>query len=177
NSKTIDVNGGTILPGFINAHVHKAYNEKLLQAWSQAGITTVRDLAAYPPYSSFDDRDRLNQNVLNARLVAAGPQMTGGFVPSGYPSPVFVNSAKQARVKADRILNEGADQLKIMLESNWGNQAMSEAVARAIVETAHKLDKKVSAHISLSRDIETAINVGADDLAHMAVNRVPDKLL
>jgi imidazolonepropionase-like amidohydrolase len=177
NSKIIDVNGGTILPGFINAHVHKAYNEKLLQAWSQAGITTVRDLAAYPPYSSFDDRDRLNQNVLNARLVAAGPQMTGGFVPSGYPSPVFVNTAKQAQVEADRILKEGADQLKIMLESNWGNQVMSEAVARTIVKTAHKLGKKVSAHISLSRDIETAINVGADDLAHMAVNRVPDKLL
>lgn len=177
NSKIIDVNGGTILPGFINAHVHKAYNEKLLQAWSQAGITTVRDLAAYPPYVSFEDRDRLNQNVLNARLVAAGPQMTGGFVPSGYPSPVFVKTAKQARVEADRILKEGADQLKIMLESNWGNQAMSEAVARTIVETAHKLDKKVSAHISLSRDIQTAINVGADDLAHMAVNRVPDELL
>lgn len=177
NSKIIDVNGGTILPGFINAHVHKAYDEKLLQAWAQAGVTTVRDLAAYPPLSSFDDRDRLNGNVRNARLVAAGPQMTGGFVPSGYPSPVFVKTPGQARAEADRILKEGADQLKIMLESNWGNQVMPEKVARAIVETAHNLGKKVSAHISLSRDIEKAINAGADDLAHMALNRVPDKLL
>ncbi len=54
---------------------------------------------------------------------------------------------------------------------------MSKKVARAIVETAHKRDKKVSAHISLSRDIKKAINAGADDLAHMALNRVPDKLL
>lgn len=177
DSKIIDVNEGTILPGFINAHVHKAYDEKLLQAWAQAGITTVRDLAAYPPKSSFDHRDRLNKNVRNARLVAAGPQMTGGFVPSGYPSPVFVKTARKARAEADRILKEGADQLKIMLESNWRNHVMSKKVARAIVETAHKRDKKVSAHISLARDIETAIKFGVDDLAHMALNRVPDKLL
>jgi imidazolonepropionase-like amidohydrolase len=177
DTKIIDVNGGTILPGFINAHVHKAYDEKRLQAWAQAGVTTVRDLAAYPPLSSFDDRDRLNKNVRNARLVAAGPQMTGGFVPSGYPSPVLVKTPEQARAEADRILKQGADQLKIMLESNWGNKVMPEKVARAIVETAHNRGKKVSAHISLSRDIKKAINVGADDLAHMALNRVPDKLL
>jgi len=80
NSKVIDVNGGTILPGFLNAHVHRAYNERLLQAWAQAGVTTVRDLAAYPPYSSYEIRDSLNKDPRNARLVAAGPQMTAGFV-------------------------------------------------------------------------------------------------
>lgn len=177
NSRVIEVNGGTILPGFINAHVHRAYDESRLRAWAQEGVTTVRDLSAYPPSSSFADRDRLNSLPLNARLVAAGPQMTGGFVPPNYPSSVFIYSVEQAQVEADRILNEGADQLKIMLESNWGNQVMAEKVARAIVEAAHRQGKKVSAHISISRDIETAVNVGVDDLAHMALDRVPDDFI
>ena len=54
---------------------------------------------------------------------------------------------------------------------------MSEEVARAIVETAHRHGKKVSAHISLSRDIETGIKIGVDDLAHMALDKVPNELL
>ncbi len=176
-SKVINLEGGTILPGFINAHVHGAYNKIYLQAWAQAGVTSVRDLAAYPPYSSFATRDRLNKNPLNARLVAAGPQMTGGFVPRGYTSSVFIYTVEQARVEADRILNEGADQLKIMLESNWGNRVMPESAARAITETAHRRGKRVSAHISLSRDIETALNVGVDDLAHMVIDELPDELI
>jgi len=176
-SKVICLEGGTILPGFINTHVHRAYDEMLLQAWAQAGVMTVRDLAAYPPRSSFAIRDRLNRNPLNARLVAAGPQMTGGFVPSGYSSSVFIHTAEQARVEADRILNEGADQLKIMLESNGGNQVMPESAARALTETAHRRGKRVSAHISLSRDIKTALNVGVDDLAHMVLDKLPDELI
>ena len=103
--------------------------------------------------------------------------MTGGFVPRGYPSSVFIYTVEQARVEADRILNEGADQLKIMLESNWGNRVMPESAARAITETAHRRGKRVSAHVSLSRDIETALNVGVDDLAHMVIDELPDELI
>jgi imidazolonepropionase-like amidohydrolase len=54
---------------------------------------------------------------------------------------------------------------------------MSEEVASAIVEVAHQQGIRVSAHISLSRDIETAVNIGVDDLAHMALDKVPDSLL
>lgn len=176
-AEVIDLKGGTILPGFINAHVHRAYDEKLLQAWAQSGVTMVRDLAAYPSYSSFALRDRLNQNPLNARLVASGPQMTAGFVPGTYKWSVFVYTVEKARGESERILKEGADLLKIMLESNWGNRVMSKEVAQAIVQTAHRHGKKVSAHVSLSQDIATAVNVGVDDLAHMALDKVTDELI
>ena len=83
DSKVIDVNGETVLPGFINAHVHGAYNPHQLQAWAESGVTTVRDLAAYPPFSFYETRNNLNKDPKNARLVAAGPQMTAGFVPRG----------------------------------------------------------------------------------------------
>jgi imidazolonepropionase-like amidohydrolase len=33
-TEIVDVRGGAILPGFINAHVHGAYDERLLKAWA-----------------------------------------------------------------------------------------------------------------------------------------------
>ena len=69
----IDVRGATILPGFINAHVHAGYNAANLKAWAQAGVTTVRDLGVAPWDDAFVHRDALRADPANARLVAAGP--------------------------------------------------------------------------------------------------------
>ena len=33
----IDLHGTTILPGFINAHIHRGYNEHNLKAWATDG--------------------------------------------------------------------------------------------------------------------------------------------
>jgi imidazolonepropionase-like amidohydrolase len=38
----VDVQGATVLPGLINAHVHHAYDIQRLKTWAQAGVTTVR---------------------------------------------------------------------------------------------------------------------------------------
>lgn len=196
NADVIDIKGATVLPGFINAHVHRAYSADRLRSWAESGVTTVRDLAAYPPDSSFELRDDLNKDPFNARLVAAGPMMTSGFVPSGWGYFTFIDSAEKGRSEAERILNEGADQLKLMLESRdytksgirhaiksllslkgYRIRRMSEDVAKAIVEVSHRHGKKVSAHVSLSRDIQTAINAGVDDLAHMVVDKLNDDII
>jgi len=176
-AEVVNLQGATILPGFINAHVHMAYNELFLEAWAQAGITTVRDLAAYPPNSSYASKDRLNLDPKNARLVASGPQMTAvnGFVPAGYPCSVFIGTPAEGVRQANRILDEGADLLKIMIESNK-YPPMPLECSKAVAETAHQRQKKVSIHISLSRDIETALAAGADDLAHMVVDELPPNL-
>ncbi|MDH3838656.1 MAG: twin-arginine translocation signal domain-containing protein, partial [Desulfobacteraceae bacterium] len=70
NANIIDVQGGTILPGFINAHVHAAYSAWILKAWAKGGVTTVRDLGAFRPYTraKFVTRDTLNANPKCARL-------------------------------------------------------------------------------------------------------------
>jgi len=69
DAKTIDVQGTTILPGFINAHVHQGYSEQNLKAWAQGGVTTVRDLGAFSSDDPFARRDVLLKDSLNARLV------------------------------------------------------------------------------------------------------------
>jgi imidazolonepropionase-like amidohydrolase len=58
DAKIINVQGATLLPGLINAHVHRGYDEQKLQAWAQAGVTTVRDLGAAPADDLFARRMR-----------------------------------------------------------------------------------------------------------------------
>jgi imidazolonepropionase-like amidohydrolase len=46
-TRVIDLKDKTILPGFINAHVHDGYNEENLRHWARDGVTTVRDLIVF----------------------------------------------------------------------------------------------------------------------------------
>jgi imidazolonepropionase-like amidohydrolase len=182
---TIDVGGATILPGFINAHVHGSYDEDTLKAWAQGGVTTVRDMATgRPPKEAFAIRDSMSDNLQCARLVAAGPMVT---VPGGYPiarwgvDSITVTSPEDARQKVNQLLDDGADFVKIPLESGviFGQEMpmLSPEEAAAIVETAHARDAWVSAHVSVTQDLEKALDAGVDDIAHMVTDELPDELV
>jgi len=183
--QTVDVQGATILPGFINAHVHSSYDEDTLEAWAQGGVTTVRDMATgQSPKDAFAFRDDVRDRLQCARLVAAGPMVT---VPGGYPiarwgvNSITVTSPEDARQKVNQLLDDGADFIKIPLESGaiFG-QAMpmlSPEEAAAIVETAHARGVWVSAHVSVTQDLKKALDAGVDDIAHMVTDKLPDELI
>ncbi|HEX9971454.1 MAG TPA: amidohydrolase family protein, partial [bacterium] len=130
-------------------------------------------------------RDRVNQNPRCARLVSAGPLVT---VPNGYPTIPFggsysfyVTSTEDARQKVNQLLDDGADLIKIALESGvifGGTIAMlSPEEAAAIVEVAHQRGTVVSVHVSVSQDLSKALDAGVDDIAHMVVDDLPDNLI
>jgi imidazolonepropionase-like amidohydrolase len=175
DSARIDLSGKCILPGFINAHVHNAYNEFNLRAWAQSGVTTVRDLGGNPQNDLFAFRDSARDDPLCARLVAAGPMVTvpGGYptVPWGSPGALPVTSPDDARDKITRLLDDGADVIKIALESgksfNLNIPMLTLEEARAIVDVTHERGTVVSAHVLTSNDLEHALNAGVDDIAHM----------
>jgi imidazolonepropionase-like amidohydrolase len=148
-------------------------------------VTTVRDLGAtatalrrfrhlYPPRPE------------RARLVAAGPLIT---VPGGYPTVPFgsstaapILSTEDARRLAEDLLDNGADLLKLALETGtvFGRHipVMSLAEASMLVRVAHGRGTVASAHITSVIDIDLALDAGVDDLAHMAVDRaLPDETL
>jgi imidazolonepropionase-like amidohydrolase len=181
----IDMKGATILPGFFNAHVHQAYNENNLKTWAQSGVTTVRELGGNLQNDLFAFRDRVNKNPQCARLVAAGPIVT---VPDGYPTIPFgasysfyVTSTEDARQKVNQLLDDGADLIKIALESGviFGQTIamLSPEEAAAIVDVAHQWNTVVSAHVTVSQDLSKALDAGVDDIAHMVVDNLPDNLI
>jgi imidazolonepropionase-like amidohydrolase len=187
NANIIDVQGKTILPGFINAHVHAAYNAWILKAWAKGGVTTVRDLGAFRPYTraKFLTRDTLNANPKCARLYAVGSFIN---VKGGYPiaywggHAVTVTSPEEARQAVNKLIDDGADVIKTAMESGYafgepGWPLLSPWEATALVDTAHERGKPVTAHVTSARDLERALDAGVDEIAHMVVDKLSEQLI
>jgi imidazolonepropionase-like amidohydrolase len=183
-AQIIDVQDATILPGFFNAHVHGAYNTEKLAAWAKEGVTTVRDLGAYqwPPSRAL--LDRIEQDNRYARLISGGIFITP---PGGYPIAVFggngktISTTEEAPQAVNQMLDQGADVIKISLESG---QIFGQAIpmltteqVKAIVAAAHQHGTRVAAHATVTQDLRRAIDEGVDDVAHMVVDPVNDDLI
>jgi imidazolonepropionase-like amidohydrolase len=183
-AQVVDVQGATMLPGFFNAHVHGAYNADKLAAWAAAGVTTVRDLGAnqWPPSPTL--LDQIKQDNRYARLISGGIFITP---PAGYPIAVFggigktISTTAQAPRAVTEMLDQGADLIKISLESGqiFGQPIpmLTTEQVEAIVATAHRHRTRVSAHATVSTDLKRAIAEGVDDVAHMIVDPLNDDLI
>lgn len=76
----------------------------------------------------------------------------------------------------DEQVERGADYIKIMIEEGMvlnspSLPVLGNNILKAAVEEAHKLDKIVLAHVLTADSSKTAINVGADGLAHVFIDR------
>ena len=200
DAQIIDVNGGTILPGFINAHVHTAFDVSNLRTWAQAGVTTVRDLGTYierhhswnkwwkeiaegrelPTPYPFPLAKAYSSIPSNARLVTSGPIVT---IPNGYPASAFefgpdlafnVTSPEDARQKINWLLDNGADVIKIVL---FGKQGLSLEEAKAVVDVAHERGTIVTAHIQTADALDIGLEAKIDDSAHLVTEYLPDEII
>ncbi len=196
-AEMIDAAGGTILPGFIDAHVHQAFRVPNLAGWANAGVTTVLSLGdltgspdnwgawgrplseggVLPTPQNFIHRDTVLDRPDYARVVAAGPIVT---VEGGYPSAVFpglvlaVSSPEDARRRVEALLEAGADVIKISLETG---PLLSPEEVEAIVAVAHERGTIVLAHVTRAEYVAMAVEAGVDAAAHMAVDPLPAELI
>jgi imidazolonepropionase-like amidohydrolase len=183
---TRNLHGKTILPGFINAHVHISKIPDLaLKGWTRVGITTVRDLAGAPKVLLARRRALTASNdAAYPRLLVAGPFIT---VPGGHPIPrnglsdevVTVQGAQDARTKVTALLDSGVDLIKIVVSGrtdvHWPE--LSNAEIAAITTTAHARGVRVTAHVDRASALRRAVENGIDDAAHMPRDRMPDELI
>lgn len=196
DAQVIDVQGGTILPGFINSHVHGT-DSYTLSVWAQNGVTTVCSLAdrvggMYKDWNEwveqagnensspyfFAFRDAVATHPHYARLIAAGPMVS---VSDGYPRSIWgsgidlaVISPQDARQKVETLLDGGADIVKISVESG---PRLSIEEMQAIVDVAHEKGTIVTAHVGTTLFLEEAIAGDIDVAAHMSTDEWSGGLL
>ena len=180
DAEVVDVHGAAILPGFINAHVHAAYDETRLKTWAWHGVTTVRDegiLSGVTLDAALALRDSLRQKPECARLISAGLMIT---VPGGYGSLTVVSPA-DARQKVLEELDKGVDLVKFSQEDGYAGRhdlpKLTGEEMAAIVGAAHERGRTVSAHITQSLYWEVVVQAGVDDVAHVAYDPVSDNVL
>ena len=193
SARVIEVENGTILPGFIEMHTHLtgsggldvfsemlSYGDErlLLQAVRNAricletGVTTVRDCGS-KNHLIFSLRKAINEGILTGpRIVASGDVITttGGH---GYYFGLEADNADEVRQAARRQAKAGADFFKIMATggnmtpgTNIRRAQYSVQEIRAAVEEGRRLNRRVAAHCHATEGIRNAVESGVTTIEH-----------
>lgn len=173
NARVVSIPDAYVLPGFINTHVHSRYREDLLKKWASEGVTTVRDVGGEIKLDWFKLRKAFSANPACARLIAAGPILAA---PGGMPEPVTlgITSPEQGRREVNKLIDRGADVIKIALNSSL-KPLLSKEEVKAIIDAAHKRGKPVAAHIIAASAMRLVFRAGVDDINHLAIKgKQPD---
>ena len=178
----IDGAGKTLLPGFIDAHVHAFGTAQ--RDMPRFGVTTGLDMHGTPErLAALRTQRTALDNTGQADLWAAGVAITapgGHGTQYGFAVPTVDADADIDAFIAARI-GEGADFIKLIVEDLSVYDAghpiptlNAEQIARTIA-AAHAHGKLAVAHVSTLRDARRVIDAGADGLAHVFIDVIADE--
>jgi len=175
----VDGNGGTLLPGLIDSHIHLADKENLKHA-ANWGVTTMLDMATRAP--ELVDSLRNNPALTDIRSCYHPASAQGGIQTKsmGFPSSSIVNGPKDAERFVAQQITLGANYIKLIIEDPaiMGSAALAPETIVALVETAHRKNKLVFAHVTTINSYSIAINAGVDVLNHVPLGEpLPDSLV
>lgn len=181
----IDLKGGTLLPGFINTHVHINFNNyEHLKKWLFSGVTTIREMGILDD-ATVSEAMEIKRIMFTSsnypRIVMCGKYITA---PGGYGGsrPISVSTEDEAREKVNELIDQGCNFIKTVLEdgydpSTFGLPKLSTGLLKAICDEAHKRGVLVSAHVSQAHNLETLVEAGIDEAAHNVYDPITDVLI
>lgn len=184
-----NLSGYTLLPGFINAHVHlidcyDAFNEEKLKKWLMFGITYLRDegiLSRNTAQEAVEWKNKHTHSSLYPGLAVCGKFISAinGY---GGVEPIGVSSEDEAREAVKMQVDAGVDHIKIALDSGFDAYTQSLDVLpleilSAICDETHKCGKRVSAHVNKSEKLEILLKAGIDEAAHVCYDPISDDTL
>jgi hypothetical protein len=177
----VDGSGRTLLPGLIDAHTHTFDRGALEQALA-FGVTLHLDMFTAPAFLSPTRGEQGTDGAPHDRadLLGAGYLATaagGHGTQFGFEVPTVEVPEDASAWVADRV-REGADFVKIVVEDGAAHgmsvPSLGEARVRALVRAAHDHGLKAVVHVSTLEQARMALEAGADGLAHLWVDQVPD---
>jgi imidazolonepropionase-like amidohydrolase len=199
-AKEIDLGDAMLLPGFIELHAHLSYQHIPTDIVLKHGITTVRDVGG-PIHQPYGGDGSLR--VLTSGPIITAP---GGYpIPSLGETDIAkaVATVEEAREAVRNLVANGAVVIKVALEPGGESGApwstahghghvssyhantvlhrpwplLSEETLKAVTDEAHKLGRKVTAHIGEAKGAELAVNAHVDEWAHVPCMAIPRTLL
>jgi len=202
-AEIIDLGDATLLPGFIELHAHLNYKKIPAETVLKHGITTIRDLGG-PVHKPYGGKGSLRVISSGPIITAVGGYPIPVLGEKDIAIPVATQT--QARLAVQDLVEQGAAIIKIALEPGgeqgapWSSHhghhkpahhshavhatestqkwpLLSLSVVKVIVEEAHRLGRKVTAHIGEQQGAEIAINAGVDEWAHIPCDVIPEELL
>ena len=173
--KTVDGQHGTLLPGFIDSHVH-LLNVAELEQGTQWGCTTMLDMGS--PAMKLTDSLRHRQGLADIRGPGNSASAPGGIQTTrmGMPaSSAVTGPGDAARFVAERV-SEKADYIKVIGEDpqRMGTAALNVATIAALVEASHQAGLKVIAHVTTLVALINAADAGVDILTHAPLDAEVD---
>jgi len=175
----VDGTGLTLLPGLIDAHTH-TFGPALQQALI-FGVTTELDMFTdWRLAQSMKEQQAAGEGEDLPDLRSAGTMITA---PSGHGTQFgltipTINGPEEAQEFVDARIAEGSDYIKIMYDDGKSRgrsfNNMSRETLAAVVAAAHLRGKLAVVHILAYQAACDAIEVGADVLAHLFFDQMPD---
>jgi imidazolonepropionase-like amidohydrolase len=159
----VDLTGRWIMPGLVDGHVHLVDPLAGVARWSMTrylawGVTTVRDVHG-PLRSVLAVRRQVNRGWSpGPRVYSAGAMIDG--VPATYPDAVAAATARDARRGVDRLVNSGADLIKVYTR-------VDKTLLAALLDEAGTFNLGVVGHLGLT-DAVTAARLGIGSLEHLS---------
>jgi imidazolonepropionase-like amidohydrolase len=174
----IEGKGRTLLPGFIDAHVH-VFPGAQMDAL-RFGVTAELDM--FNLSHEFQAWRAQRETLVRANAADTWSAGTGVSVPGGHPNqwvpadmPRLLTVEGAAEFIEARVA-EGSDYIKVMAEDNAALDAtrplptLSRAELCASVAAARALGKLVIAHATNQANALMAVECGVDGLAHTVVD-------
>jgi imidazolonepropionase-like amidohydrolase len=192
----LDLGEATVLPGLIDPHVHLGFNAgpthavvrraveeesdaalalrslANAQAHLAGGVTTVRDVGGRG-FVALAVRDAVRSRLaLGPRIQASGPAITPTRGHLNYLGAI-ANNAGEVRAWATRVLDEGADLVKVCAsggimtaESDPLESHYTEAELRNAVEVAEERGTLVAAHVLAGEALGRCVRAGVRSIEH-----------
>jgi len=155
-AQIVDGQGGTLLPGLIDMHVHIAADSDGLIDIA-AGVTSVRDLG-----NDLDTLRARREAFASGRLIGPRIFMAGlvdGPGPQAGPTRLLISTPEEARQAVAALADAGIPQIKLY-------SSLKPELVPVIAAAAHARGLRVSGHVPAGMTLEDVVRAGYDEVQH-----------